>query len=107
MSTDSLQLKLIKDIHNILSINGQKLTLLQKEAVRSLGQWYEVTDIKGNGGSSVLVTLRREGFMRTLRIDQMGKGGFVDGEGPAVNVRRQDPLNSQPWGDGLLTDSVQ
>lgn len=101
LSTDGLQLKLTKDIHNVVSINGQRLTIAQKEAIRAIGAHYEVTDLEDNGGDSVLITLRREGHMRVMRIAQSGIRHFADGHGDRVAVSAQDPLNSAPWGDGL------
>ena len=106
MSMDSLQLKLIKDIHSIISVNGQRLTIAQKEAIRQLGTRYEVTDLRNNGGASVLVTLRREGHMRTMSVGQSGIAHFADGHGYRVRVNAQDPLNSAPWGADL-TEGVQ
>jgi hypothetical protein len=101
LSTDTLQLKLIKDIHNVVSINGHKLTLAQKETLRTLGTRWEVTDLEGQESGSVLVTARREGFMRTWTVDPMGVGRFADGHGAVMPMSLQDPLNSSPWGDGL------
>lgn len=106
LSTDGLQLKLTKDIHNVVSINDHKLTFAQKETLRMLGTRWGVTDLEGQEGGSMLITARREGFMRTWTIDPMGVGQFADGHGDRVRVNAQDPLNSAPWGDGLLTGSV-
>lgn len=98
LSTDGLQLKLTKDIQNVVSINGHKLTFAQKETLRTLGTRWEVSAIEGLESGSVLITARREGYVRTWTVDQDGVGRFADGYGQLVPVSLQDPLNSAPWG---------
>lgn len=107
MSTDTLQLRLIKDIHSIVRVNDQYLTVLQKETLRKLGERWEVTDLRSDGsGHAVFVTAQREGYLRTWTVSEHGVARFADGDGFSVPVTRQDPLNSRPWGDGVLTEGV-
>ena len=99
MSTDGLQLKLIKDIQDVMSINGQAVNTAQKETIRKLGTRWEVTDIEADEQpGSVRVTARREGFVRGWTVDSAGRGAFADGNGHSVPVRRADPLTESTWG---------
>ena len=98
MSMDTLQLKLVKDIQNVMTINGASVNLAQKTTLRRLGEHYEVTNIDGLGDGRVSVTARREGFMRKWIMDAGGGLTYADGQGDAVSVPRMDPLTSPAWG---------
>ena len=95
MSNDTLQLKLTKDIQNIMSINGAPLNLAQKRTLRGIGTAYEVTDLRGRPQGEVMVTIRREGHLRKVILGTDGRGRFVDGQGDRVAVAMADPLT---WG---------
>lgn len=99
MSMDTLQLKLVKDIQNVMTINGASVNLAQKTTLRKLGEHYEVTNVEtADHGRALLVTGRREGFMREWIIDAGGGLTYADGQGDAVSVPRMDPLTSPAWG---------
>jgi hypothetical protein len=96
MSNDTLQLKLIKDIEDVMAINGHALNLAQKQALRGIGTAWEIINAEGQG-VNMLVTIRREGHMRKVLINVAGRGRFVDGHGAGVEVPKADPLSSPAW----------
>lgn len=106
MSMDTLQLKLIKDMDNIISVNDVRLTRPQKEALHTIGTRWDVTDVRPGNMGTALVTARREGYLRVWLVALDGSAHFVDGMDERVQTTRQDPLNSSPWGSDL-TDMVQ
>lgn len=98
MSNDTLQLKLVKDIQNVMSINGASVNLAQKRTLRGIGTAFEVTDVRPGTGGEVEVTIRREGHLRRVLLATDGKGRFVDGQGDRVQVAMADPLGAHTWG---------
>ncbi len=106
MSGDSLQLKLIKALPDIMTVNGVPLNIAQKRALRGMGTAWELTDLQRApeiATGAVLVEIRREGHVRKVRIETDGKGRFVDGQGDRVQVAMADPLVKTGWG---LTEGI-
>lgn len=91
MSSDSLQLKLIKDMENVMSINGAFVTKAQKEQLRKAGRHWQIIDVQPED-QSLLVTARRDGFIRTWSLDPAGQGRFVDGHNQKMAIPLADPL---------------
>ena len=77
MSTDSLQLKLVQEIENVVKVNGQRITLAQKLTLRRVGWGRAIVDITWEA-HDLLITGRMEGRMQTMAIDQ---DGFVSYRG--------------------------
>jgi hypothetical protein len=98
MSGNTLQLKLIKDAPNVMTINGASLNLAQKRALRGMGTAWELTDLESKSNGHIVVTIRREGHLRKVGIATDGSGRFVDGQGDRVQVAMADPLTDQTWG---------
>jgi hypothetical protein len=94
---DRLQLKLIKALPDVMSINGAALSVAQKRALRAIGTAWQMTDLQPTSDGAVRVSIRREGHIRTLLIGLDGKGGFVDGHGDRVQVAKADPLALSGW----------
>ena len=87
LSGDQLQVKLVKNMKNIISINGGSVTMPQKVALAAIGQHRPVSVIE-HDNDRLLVTARFAGRLRTVGIDRDGNGVLLAGwDKPIVRSR--------------------